>query len=718
MKSVSNANPGDNPGQDLLRRYRQARDRTRSLIAPLNSEDMVVQSMPDASPVKWHLGHTTWFFETFILTEEVPNYPVFDPSFAFLFNSYYEALGPRQPRNHRGLLTRPALSQVLAYRDHVDSHIRRLSFEALSSEAADLLELGIAHEEQHQELILMDVLHLFGRSPIAPTYDTAWRDDPRTDVGRFHLRPGGLVEIGAEPRGFAFDNERPRHREWLRPFEINDRLVTNAEWSAFIADDGYSRPELWLSDGWAVVQKEGWRAPLYWREGDGGWSEYGLQGVRPLILDRPVTHVSFFEADAYARWARARLPTEAEWEAAAQDGVLEQTFDVAWQWTASAYLPYPGFRSADSAVGEYNGKFMSGQMVLRGGSQFTPPGHSRPSYRNFFRPEQRWMRAGVRLARDLDHVKDSGDSTSWDAKFAAHVVAGFSARQKALSPKYFYDAAGSNLFEEICGTVEYYPTRVEMALLQAIAPTLASQIPKDAVLVEFGSGASEKTRILLDACPNISTYVPIDVSMAALREATLRLARDYPHLPVIAVVGDFFAGVDLPNALQGRPMVGFFPGSTIGNFEPQEARKLLKSIRILLGENAQLIVGADIVKDEATLIAAYNDAQGVTARFNKNLLYRINRELAGSIDVNNFDHDAIWNPQLSRIEMYLVSRTDQIVQAAHHTFALAKGERIHTESSHKFTVASFEALALDAGFRLEGHWVSSAPEFAVFRLRG
>jgi len=588
----------------------------------------------------------------------------------------------------------------------------------LSAKATELIEVGFAHEEQHQELILMDVLHLLNQSSIAPTYDPAWPNDVAMGVGRFHLRPGGLVETGAPPQGFAFDNERPRHRAWLQPFEINDRLVTNAEWKAFILDQGYARPELWLSDGWAMVRQECWQAPLYWREMAGDWFEYGLQGLRKLNPNRPVTHVSFFEADAFARWAKGRLPTEAEWEAAAQDGVLEQAFDVAWQWTASAYLPYPGFRIADSALGEYNGKFMSGQMVLRGGAQFTSPEHSRPPYRNFFKPEQRWMRSGVRLARDLDQAKNHDGSTGWDAKFAADVTTGFSLRQKSLPPKYFYDAAGSKLFEEICATPEYYPTRVEMALLRQIAPTLASRIPKDAVLVEFGSGASEKTRILLDACPNISTYVPIDVSASALREATLRLSVDYPHLPVVAVVGDFFAGVELPNALRGRPMVGLFPGSTIGNFDALEACKLLKSFRLMLGENTQLIIGADFVKDEATLLAAYNDAQGVTARFNKNLLTRINRELAGSIDVENFDHEAVWNPHLARIEMYLVSRTDQIVQAVHHTFAFAKGERIHTENSHKFTKASFETLALDAGFRLEAHWVSPAPEFGIFSLRG
>lgn len=704
--------------ESWLTRYQTVRSFTLSLIADLSSEDMSAQSMTDASPTKWHLGHTSWFFETFLLKTDLPDYQVFDPAFGFLFNSYYEAIGPRQPRCDRGLLTRPELGAILRYREHIDVSMAQLLTAHMRPGLEDIIALGLAHEEQHQELILMDLLHLFSRSPIAPVYNSAMKPDQSFPGGRFHLRPGGLVETGADLEDFSFDNERPKHRVWLNPFEISDKLVTNADWAAFMADNGYGRPELWLSDGWAQAQACGWRAPLYWRETDQGWREFSLRGLHPIAPEQPVTHVSFFEADAFARWAGVRLPTESEWEAAARDGVLEQAFDVAWQWTASAYLPYPGFRIADTAVGEYNGKFMSGQMVLRGGSAFTPAGHSRATYRNFFKPEQRWMRSGVRLARDLDQNADEQLSPGWDNDFAAHVVSGFSKRQKSLSPKYFYDAAGSKLFEEICKTHEYYPTRTEMALLRNIAPHLASHIPSDAVLVEFGSGASEKTRVLLDATSNIATYVPIDVSEAALREATLSLSKDYPHLPVIAVVGDFSAGVELPTSLLDRPLVGFFPGSTIGNFDRWESRKLLKSIRDVLGRDAQLIIGVDMVKDEETLTAAYNDAEGVTARFNKNLLVRINRELAGLIDVVNFDHEAIWNPVQQRIEMYLVSRTDQIVQAAHHTFAFAKDERIHTENSHKFTVESFTNLAEDSGFRVEAHWVSPAPQFSVFSLRG
>ncbi|HTN40848.1 MAG TPA: ergothioneine biosynthesis protein EgtB, partial [Asticcacaulis sp.] len=433
--------------------FPKTRAHTLALIAPLSAEDMVVQSMPDASPVKWHLAHTTWFFETFLLKDQT-GYSAFDPAYAYLFNSYYEALGPRQPRAQRGLLTRPPIADILAYRTHVDAGMTRLLHADLPLETEALIRLGIAHEEQHQELILMDVLHLLAQSPLKPAYDPDVPADTGGKPGRFQLRPGGLVDIGHEGPNFAFDNESPRHRTWLQPFEISDRLVTNGEWLAFMRDGGYSRPDLWLSDGWAQVQANGWNAPFYWQKDGDSWQEMSLHGLQTIALDASVAHISYYEAAAYAHWAGARLPTEAEWEAAAADGVLEQVDDVAWQWTGSAYLPYPGFQPSAGAVGEYNGKFMSSQMVLRGGSAFTPAGHARPTYRNFFQPEKRWMRSGVRLARDITAGNTTDDH---DAGFAADVVRGLSTRQKYLSPKYFYDAAGSDLFEAICRLEEYYP---------------------------------------------------------------------------------------------------------------------------------------------------------------------------------------------------------------------------------------------------------------------
>ncbi len=669
--------------------------------------------MPDASPAKWHLAHTSWFFETFLLAVQVPDYRPYDAAFSYLFNSYYEAVGPRQARGGRGMMTRPALKDILDYRHHVTQHMHTLLQSHLPAATAALVELGIAHEEQHQELMLMDVLHLFSLSPVKPVYDAGWPMPPAGRRGRYLPFDGGATDVGASLQGFAFDNEGPLHTSWLHPFEISDRLVTNGEWLEFIADGGYTRHELWLSDGWTLAQAEGWQAPLYWQQETDGWSSMSLRGKEALVLDAPVTHVSYYEAAAFATWADARLPTEAEWEHAAVTGLLQQQQDAAWQWTQSAYSAYPGFKPAASAVGEYNGKFMVNQMVLRGGASVTPAGHTRPTYRNFYRPGQRWMFSGVRLARD---VRQADGPANMDPGFATDVIAGLSAKKKSLSPKYFYDAAGSDLFEEICVTPEYYPTRTETALLQKIAAEIAADIPAGAVLVEFGSGASDKTRLILDAAPQLSAYVPIDISEDALQKAAARLAQHYPALPVIPLAGDFTTQLALPPVTEDRPKVGFFPGSTIGNFTHEQAVQFLRSVRTLMGDGASLVIGADMVKDEATLVAAYDDAQGVTARFNKNLLVRINRELGGNFDLESFDHRAVWNDEHKRMEMHLVSRTDQLVNAAGHTFAFMAGESLHTENSHKFTAQSFAGLAAQAGWTVIRQWLSDEPQFAVFSL--
>ena len=390
----------------LARRYAAVRAWTERLAAPLSPEDQCVQSMPDASPAKWHRAHVTWFFETFVLQRFQPGYRRFDPAFAFLFNSYYEAAGPRHARPRRGMLTRPASAEVGAYRAHVDAAMAALlGAPGLPAEAAALVELGLHHEEQHQELLLTDILHAFSENPLQPAYDPAW-EAPRTARGpaRFLEGPAGAVRIGAEAAredGFVFDNETPRHTAWLEPYRIADRLVTNGEWLGFMRDGGYADPMLWMSDGWAARGAEGWEAPMYWTRGeDGAWRQFGPGGTRPVDPDAPVLHVSWYEADAFARWAGRRLPTEQEWEAASALPGFRDATGIAWQWTGSAYRPYPGFRPWPGAVGEYNGKFMVNQMVLRGGSLATPPDHARPTYRNFFGPEKRWQFTGLRLAED------------------------------------------------------------------------------------------------------------------------------------------------------------------------------------------------------------------------------------------------------------------------------------------------------------------------------
>lgn len=413
---------------DLLLRLLAVRSQTRALAAPLSDGDATAQSMPDASPAKWHLAHTTWFFEAFVLEPSVAGYQCFDPKFAYLFNSYYESMGERYERPNRGLLTRPSLADILAYRSHVDAALAKLSGDQIA-DLYDLLELGLHHEQQHQELLLTDLLHLFAQNPLEPAYAETPEKPADTDVAVESIwcpvpTEAGTVVIGAPEDGFAFDCERPRHAKLIAPCEIASRPVTNKDYLAFIEADGYSDPHYWLSDGWATVSRDRWDAPLYWRrERDGGWSQMTLFGRQPVDLNAPVCHISYYEADAYARFRGCRLPREEEWEAFAQsyrgsghknllgpafEGVQPVPrsdtpaglFGGVWEWTSSAYLAYPGFKPLEGAPGEYNGKFMSGQFVLKGGSCATPEDHIRGSYRNFFYPHQRWQFMGLRLARD------------------------------------------------------------------------------------------------------------------------------------------------------------------------------------------------------------------------------------------------------------------------------------------------------------------------------
>ncbi len=415
----------------LTTRYDEVREHTERLAAPLSPEDQTVQSMPDVSPTKWHRAHVTWFFETFVLSEHEQGFTPFQDRYWFLFNSYYESLGPRYARPDRGLVTRPGAHDVGVYRGNVDDRMRDLVAtldDGTLGKLAPTIELGFHHEQQHQELLLMDIKHVLSRNPLEPAYAGTRREHCEPDVLGWVDVEGGLVEVGHEGEGFSFDNELPRHRQWLEPYRLADRLVTNAEWLEFMADGGYERPEFWLSDGWARVRADGWRAPFYWAEHDGVWLEHTLHGTWPVNPGLPVSHVSFYEAEAYAAWAGKRLPSEAEWEhavvvdgqadaaraggnvadlehyhpgpapAAGGEHRLRQVYGDCWEWTSSAYHPYPGFHPPAGAIGEYNGKFMSNQMVLRGGCALTPPGHARATYRNFFPHGSRWALSGVRLA--------------------------------------------------------------------------------------------------------------------------------------------------------------------------------------------------------------------------------------------------------------------------------------------------------------------------------
>ena len=382
--------------------FARVRGETEKRASHLSAEDQIVQSMADASPAKWHRAHVTWFFETFLLKGHDASYKIFDERFPFLFNSYYVAAGPRHARPQRGLITRPNHEDVTAYRAHIDQAVARLIETVPAADAGEvfrILEIGIHHEQQHQELLVTDILHAFAQNPTDPAYNASWQM-PHAALGPrgFVEVPSGIHKIGHDGDGFCFDNETPRHNELIPDMRIARHLVSNGEWLEFMEAGGYTTPALWLSDGWAAVQAEGWQAPGYWRQTENGWYSMTLCGLNPVDPAAPVLHISYYEADAFARFAGKHLPSEAEWEVAAGAGNLADAFGIAWQWTRSAYLPYPGYQAAEGALGEYNGKFMVSQMVLRGSSLATPEGHERLSYRNFFYPPSRWQFSGLRLA--------------------------------------------------------------------------------------------------------------------------------------------------------------------------------------------------------------------------------------------------------------------------------------------------------------------------------
>jgi ergothioneine biosynthesis protein EgtB len=396
----ASAKPGAHARQIWSEAFRAVRAETERRAALLSPEDQAIQSMADASPTKWHRAHTTWFFEQFLLAPHANGFRPFDDRFAFLFNSYYVAAGPRQARPDRGMITRPNEQEVAAYRAHVDRAVLELLASAdagLLAKIIQLVEIGLHHEQQHQELVWTDILHAFAQNPTSPSYDPTWRPPLPTSNGGFARLPAGIRTIGFEGMGFCFDNEQPAHNVLLREAMIGRGLVTNGEWLEFMAAGGYARPELWLSDAWTKIEAEGWTAPGYWREIGGAWFTLTLSGLKPVDHAAPVCHISYYEADAFARWAGKHLPSEAEWEVAARMGLIEDAFGHVWQWTRSAYLPYPAYRAAEGALGEYNGKFMVNQMVLRGSSIATPVGHARASYRNFFYPPARWQFSGLRL---------------------------------------------------------------------------------------------------------------------------------------------------------------------------------------------------------------------------------------------------------------------------------------------------------------------------------
>lgn len=722
----------------LADQYQAVRKQTFDLCQDLETEDFAIQSMVDVSPPKWHLAHTTWFFENFLLSQFVKDYVFFHPQFNFLFNSYYESVGKFHIRQNRGILSRPTIEEIFSYRFEIDRRVLSLIEDASLQKRITMdpiLIMGIQHEQQHQELLLTDVKYNFFCNPLKPAYQDTKLEDPGNNCSLdWQVVRGGIHSIGFEGEGFAYDNERPRHKTYLEDFAIASRLVTNREYLNFIQDCGYERPELWLSDGWKDLKNSSRKAPLYWEKGDEDWLQFTLVGLVPLCLDEPVCHINFYEATAYARWVGHRLPTEFEWEVASQTRALEnghfmesgrfhpqrasaendQLFGDVWEWTQSAYAPYPGYHAPFSAIGEYNGKFMSNQQVLRGGSCLTSKTHIRSSYRNFFYPSSCWQCTGIRLVKQ-NHQEQVTSLLSTKNIFLQDVLEGLQKIPKSLSPKYFYNKRGSELFDAICQQPEYYLTRIEENLFQQAVIDLKKILPDPSCIIEFGSGNCEKIGYLLNQLPQIQTIIPIDISKEFIQKTAQKLAENFPHLHIHPLAADFLKLKSLPQHkdLRGKYPIVFFPGSTIGNFETDVCSEILKNIATLVYPSGGLLIGIDLIKDKAVLEMAYNDKKGVTAAFNLNVIQRINEELKGNVSLAVFKHYAFFNHEKSRIEMHLVCLEDYVVSIGNTLIPFKKGETIHTENSYKFELEDFIEKASKIGFTLRRSWVDPKEYFGL-----
>jgi dimethylhistidine N-methyltransferase len=710
----------------------QVRALTERLAAPLSPEDQVVQSMPDASPTSWHRAHTTWFFEEFLLGPA--GMPAYDATFRYLFNSYYEAVGPRHPRAQRGLITRPGTAEIARYRRYVDEQLMRLCDDGPSPEQAEVLVLGMNHEQQHQELLVMDAKHLLSRHPFGPAYAER-PPDPSTSATPLTWRSvdGGLVEVGHAGDGFAYDNEGPRHRVWLQPFEIAERAVTNQDWLAFVDDGGYRRAELWLSDGWRAVTESRWASPEYWQLQDGAWSTWTLAGPRPLDPAEPVCHVSFYEADAYARWAGARLPTEQEWELAARPvaHLRGQLLDPSrlhpgpagphmvgdvWEWTSSAYLPTrSSVRPREPSASTTASSCATSTCCAAPAARRRPATNGSPTGTSSRRapagpsPACGWPGHDGTPHGARRHHRRAGPRTA-----ARRPARGPGAGPAVDPAEVVLRREGEPAVRADHRAARVLPDPHRGGAARSARPEIARRTAAG-TLVEIGSGASRKTRLLLDALTaggRPLTFVPIDVSVEMLEAAARSIAADYPSVAVTAIAADFDAPL---SALPGEPgsRLVVFLGSTIGNLPPAQRRAFLAGLRARLSPGDRFLLGADLVKDPERLVAAYDDAAGVTAQFNRNVIAVLARELDLDLDPQDFSHVVRWDRAEERIEMRLRARRDISVAVDGVVLALRRGQELLTETSAKFRVAALQDELADAGLQPEQSWTDPAGDYAL-----